>query len=260
MTQTKKATSIPIVTTAATGDHILMTNQDKYERIAVNDFRTSLVGDISMNTICSNIYVVWFREDSWINYRLPMYCPLSEWPALQASGKVGQGILVNDGDKSMIVALTESANTLLWGSNETNLGGGFVTGSREAARYDYAGKANTAAIIKSDGYKNDGDGYAPGFCAKYKAPQLNSMGKGLDAGDWWLPSIGELWLMAANFEKINYALGLVNGAQKLVRSPYWSSTEYSTATAWHLGLSDGVQGGRYKSQLRHRVRAVAAFV
>lgn len=260
MTQTKKATSIPIVTTAVTGDHILMTNQDKYERIAVNDFRTALVGDMSMNTICSNIYVVWFREDSWINYRLPMYSPLSEWPALQASGKVGQGILVNDGDKSMIVALTESANTLLWGSNEANLGGGFVTGSREAARYDYAGKANTAAIIKSDGYKNDGDGYAPGFCAKYKAPQLNSMGKGLDAGDWWLPSIGELWLMSSNFGKINYALGLVNGAQKLVRSAYWSSTEGSAALAWALLLSVGDQGGNGKSRARFRVRAVSAFV
>ena len=88
---------------------------------------------------------------------------------------------------------------------------------------------------------------------------MNANNQGLPAGSWWLPSLGELWLMLANFDKINYALSKITGATLLQRDAYWSSTEYSAGNAWGLRLGYGYQNSISKPSSQYRVRPVSAF-
>ena len=259
MTQVKKLNSIPEVSTLNSTDRILLTDANgKSEKISPSNLKSQLVGSIDMYSICSNIFVVYYEEYEWAQYRWALCAPLSSWKSLQNSGKAPQGILVIDGDKKLVVALTESTNKLKWAS--ANLAGGaFTSSDRLTASNDYAGKANTKAIVTSSSLSGDGVDYAPRFCYNYSSPNLNGHGQGLKAGQWWLPSLGELYTILANFEKINFALSLCTGAQQLVRDAYWSSTEYSAAIAWGLYFSHGYQNYNTKSTYQSRVRPVSAF-
>ena len=74
-----------------------------------------------------------------------------------------------------------------------------------------------------------------------------------------MPSIGEMTMIWANFDKINYALSKISGATQLQPNWYWSSTQASAIYAWYLNLYDGYMGYNYKfGQLR--VRPVSAFL
>ena len=89
--------------------------------------------------------------------------------------------------------------------------------------------------------------------------RTNANGKGLTAGRWWLPSMGEMAMIWANFDKINYALSKISGATQLQANWYWTSTQISATAAWHLFLNDGGMYYGYKfDQLR--VRPVSAFL
>ena len=259
MTQAKNLNLLPEVSTLNSTDRFMLFDSNgKAEKISPANLKTQLTGSIDMYTICSNIFVVYYEEWDWSGYRYPLAVPLSSWKSYQDSGKAPQGILVVDGDKKLVVALTESTNKLKWAS--ANLAGGaFTTSDRVTAMNDYAGKTNTKAIVTSANLSGDGTDYAPAFCYNYSSPNLNGHGNGLKAGQWWLPSIGELYTIFANFEKINFALSLCTGAQQLVRDAYWSSTEYSAASAWRLYFSDGIQHSLGKSTYQFRVRPVSAF-
>lgn len=123
------------------------------------------------------------------------------------------------------------------------------------------GKANTAATIKAskaDAITNTAQ-YAPGYCNLYS--RANANGNGLTAGKWWLPSLGEMFMIYANMTKINYALSLITGATQLVEDWYWTSTDRSATSAWCLGLNDGNTGyWTTKASYTYRVRAVSAFI
>lgn len=126
---------------------------------------------------------------------------------------------------------------------------------------DFNGRQHTDAAIKasSNSHVTNTADYAPGYCRLYS--RANSNGKGLTAGYWWLPSVGELLMMYANKAKINYALSLIKGAQQLDTSWYWSSTEGSPASAWYLYFGDGnlgTWGGKVKG--KYHVRPVSAFL
>ena len=93
------------------------------------------------------------------------------------------------------------------------------------------------------------------------ASVICTAGKGLTAGKWWLPSLGEMMMIYANMTKVNYALSLISGATQLVEDAYWTSTEASATNAWLLFLSDGYAisyGAKASSQ--SGVRAVSAFI
>jgi hypothetical protein len=67
-------------------------------------------------------------------------------------------------------------------------------------------------------------------------------------------------MMFANFNKINYALSLITGAELIVRDAYWSSSEYSSTGAWYLHLNFGNMSNGTKATNQYRVRAVSAFI
>ena len=111
------------------------------------------------------------------------------------------------------------------------------------------GKKNTSTILaycKANG-KN-----CPAF--KY----VNSYKtEGTKAGDWYLPSMGELYAIYGNMGVLNVALGKI-AATRLDTSYYWSSSEYSNYNAWLLYFGNG-NVNNYGKNYNYYVRPVLAF-
>lgn len=183
----------------------------------------------------------------------PLMVKPHKWTSYQNSGEIAEGVVVVEGGKILVVAPTEA--TLYWSSAAVS-GGGKTTTDRLTALDDWTGKASTAAQITHS--ECNSESYAPGYCAAYE--RVNANGKGLTAGRWWLPSLGELMMIYANMRKINYALSLINGATPLAETWYWSSTEFSATNAWLLLLNYGFANGIAKATYQGRVRAVSAFL
>ena len=181
-----------------------------------------------------------------------------KWPSYQSSGEIAEGVVIVEGGKILVVAPTETA--LTWSSAAVS-GGATTTTDRITAMNDWAGRANTTAIIahSTSSAITNTSSYAPGYCNNYSRVNANS--QGMTAGKWWLPSLGEMMMIYANMTKVNYALSLINGADQLQENWYWTSTEYSAAYAWGLSLRDGyVNYGGTKASGAYRVRAVSAFL
>lgn len=238
-----------------------------------NASKNSMIEAINANSLqmYDGVFIMYHR----LSDGFPLAVRVSDWPALQSAGQIADGVLLVEGGKHVVVAPTEASNGLPWSSKPTkvtNSGGSIsskgdgvqisgvtTTGDRLTAFADFTGKANTAAIIKAStttNITNTAD-YAPGFCNKYS--RANANGKGLLAGTWWLPSLGELGMIWANFDKINYALSKISGATQLQKTWYWSSTQTSADNAWYLFLSGGYMGNTYKFT-QGRVRPVSAFL
>lgn len=71
------------------------------------------------------------------------------------------------------------------------------------------------------------------------------------------PTIDELTGIFLNKEKINAALKAANLPE--LKSWYWSSTEYSSGSAWILRMSDGYRVWHLKTNYNGYVRPVLAF-
>lgn len=238
-----------------------------------NASKNSMIEAINANSLqmYDGVFIMYHR----LSDGFPLAVRVSDWPALQAAGQIADGVLLVEGGKHVVIAPTEASAGLPWSSkptkikdskgNDTSKGDGVqisgvtTTGDRLTAFADFTGKANTEAIIKAStttNITNTAD-YAPGFCNKYS--RANANGKGLLAGAWWLASHGELTMIWANFDKVNYALSKITGATQLQKTWYWSSTQYSADAAWGLLLSDGYVGTYYKF-FQGRVRPVSAFL
>ena len=201
------------------------------------------------NKLGDSVFIMFHRNSD--DY--PLAVKPYKWASYQSSGEIAEGVLVVEGGKMLVVAPTEA--TLTWSSAAVSAGGKTTT-DRLTALDDWAGKTSTAEQVKHS--ECNTTSYAPGFCHAYS--RVNSNGKGLTAGRWWLPSLGELMMIYANMRKINNALSLINGATQLAETAYWSSTEYSSTDEWLLDLYYGYASGwNPKATGRNRVRPVSAF-
>jgi hypothetical protein len=99
------------------------------------------------------------------------------------------------------------------------------------------GMSNTKRIIKVQG---DSGIYAAKICRDYR---------GGGYSDWYLPSINELKILRTR----RFLLG---GAA--LYEPYWSSTEYNTASAWFENFLDGNESYNRKKNGLY-VRAIRSF-
>ena len=142
------------------------------------------------------------------------------------------GIGVNFGGKSLILATEDISDKDI--ELTTQQGGTrFITDYHQAAE-DMDGKAATDDIR-----------------------DILNMGI---SDDEYIPSLGELYFILAHFTKINAALKAVGG-EPLHNDWYWSSTQYSTAIAWGLGLNyGGALSWDAKATYQYRVRPVSAFL
>lgn len=220
----------------------------KNESVAAT-IKSLTIGDLDVNSINDGVFIMFHRKSD----DFPLAVKPHMWTSYQSSGEIAEGVVVVEGGRILVVAPTEAS--LYWSSAVVS-GGGVTTIDRVTAMNDWDGKANTAAqVTKAEASSAS---YAPGFCNQYA--RVNANGQGLIAGKWWLPSLGELMMIYANMEKINYALSLINGATQLAETAYWTSTEYSSTNAWYLRLNNGGMDGNPKATGQYRVRAVSAFI
>ena len=161
------------------------------------------------------------------------------------SGKTPIGI-VFDASRRTAIALESSPSTMTWN------GGWDIPGirnmSQSEAEQDFNGKANTAAI---KAYNSSLSNPAAKYAYEYKTT-------GTNAGEWYLPALGELNTVYSNKDYMNYALSLV-GKKDIPTDYYWSSSEYSYNSAWNLRFSDGYVDYGTKAYGSLYVRPVLAF-
>lgn len=251
--QIKKLSDLQKITTA-TGDQMIpvVDASGNVNPIKLTDLAQVVAGLMPQNTlygkISDGVFIMFHRKSD--NY--PLAVKPDKWTSYQNSGEIAEGVMVVEGGKILVVAPTEA--TLYWSSAAVSAGGTTTT-NRLTALDDWTGKTSTAAQITHS--ECNTESYAPGFCASYE--RVNANGKGLTAGRWWLPSLGELMIIYANMRKINYALSLINGATQLAETAYWSSTECSATSAWGLDRL-GHAGTGIKATHQGRVRPVSAFL
>lgn len=255
--KTKKLSAQATVTTINNDQKFPVTDANgKVTLISLANLKTALLAGMNLNGLYDGIFIMYHSK----NDDYPLMVKPHKWASLQNSGEIADGVVVVESGKILVVAPTESTSKLTWSSAAIS-GGGTTTSDRVAAMNDWNGKANTAATIKAskaDAITNTAQ-YAPGYCNLYS--RVNANNKGLTAGKWWLPSLGEMMMIYANMTKINYALSLITGATQLVEDWYWTSTGFSAANAWRLGLSVGISGNwDSKASYTGRVRAVSAFI
>ena len=75
---------------------------------------------------------------------------------------------------------------------------------------------------------------------------------------WYVPSVGELKMLCQAKNEVNYSLSTL-GSITLSSSTYWSSGEYSSSSAWTLGLNSGRVSTPLKNADRYYVRLSFAF-
>ena len=254
MTQVKNLKDLPTLSKLGTTNSLLATENatGKSYRMSAANLKSEL-GSISIDDVMDNVFIMCHRYNSDNQDSYPTCYRPSQWAAQEAKGDVATGVLLIDGGRKLVIAPQEKTST--WSTCQV------VCGTKQAdrllAQELYNGKENCAKILTNTTLAAEGDASAVGWCNAYE--RINAGGKGLKAGAWWLPSVGELYLMFANFTKINYALSKISGATLLARTAYWSCTEYSAQYAWFLSFSDGLQGSHDKSSGQYRVRPVSAF-
>ena len=250
MTQVKNLKDLPTLSKLGTTNSLLATENatGKSYRMSAADLKKEL-GSISIDDVMDNVFIMCHRSSD--NY--PVCYRPSEWATQEAAGDVATGVLLIDGGRKLVIAPQEK--TSIWSTCQLECG--TKQSDRLLAQELYNGKENCAKILTNTTLAAEGDASAVGWCNAYE--RINAGGKGLKAGAWWLPSLGELYLMFANYTKINYALSKISGATLLAKTAYWSCTESSRTTAWDLNFNNGLQTTNIKSTNQFRVRSVSAF-
>lgn len=260
----KKPSSLPVATSLADTDRFMpMTSAGLSKLISWSSLKslikTAVTPDAATATValaCDNVMIAYTQNSD--TDAIVRYSKIEDWPS-RAAANYAIGVLVVSGNQRFIVAPTEAASPLKWASatsvdipNLTNIT------AKDAAASDFAGKANTAAIIagSTSAAVTNTDQYAAGFCNKYS--RLDSKSHGIPAGSWYLPTLGQLLIMYAYKNQIKHALSLIAGSSAPVDANYWSSTEYSAGNAWLLLFSAGGMYYTNKSS-EFRVRPVAAL-
>lgn len=134
-------------------------------------------------------------------------------------GKRPIGIIF-EADRRLAVALNHT--TKYWSTEYFDVSGLPNLNSSEALA-DYSGKNNTKTIMTYC-IANAKSCPAAEYASSYST-------LGTQAGDWYLPAMGELNALYSNKAAINAGLSLANGTT-LSDNWHWSSSEYSNNTAW----------------------------
>lgn len=186
---------------------------------SIYDFGNSYTGYIDMP---SGVFIIKKRNNNAEN----TYTELIDLKSYdQSFNDLVQGIFVIEGNNSIVVA-TKDSGPCYWCTTRNIDGSGFTTLDMTRAEADLNGKLNTAFQILHEECQDPS--CAVGFCANYGTEFW-------PAGNWWLPSLGEIKLINSHIEQVNYALSLVGG--DLLNRNQWSSTEANKDHVWMSGMS-----------------------
>ena len=142
------------------------------------------------------------------------------------------------GGKSIAVSLKDAAdgeNITLTDKEDKTEYDGYINNCTDAVA-DWNGKANTKHLEEI---------------------RLNEDIK-LEAGQY-IPAVGEMYLIYLHKKALNEALEAVGG-EPIADEWYWTSTEYSAASAWYQGLIYGGMGSDAKATGAYHLRPVSAFI
>ena len=98
--------------------------------------------------------------------------------------------------------------------------------------------------------------YAFGYCWNYD-PGYSSK----RINNWYLPTLGELWSIYNNYNKINYALSVITNAQQIPGGSHHCSTRCIGSDFWSLTFYNGIIHGLYNyiSTAQYNVRPITSF-
>ena len=122
--------------------------------------------------------------------------------------------------------------------------------SPSEATADWQGKNNTRLVLEYCKTNVRRGCPAVEYVNRYKT-------EGTQAGDWYVPAMGELNAIYQNIDVLNMALGTIGGTE-LPLSWHWSSSESSSGIVWNQDFYDGVVINRTE-YFKLLVRPVLAF-
>lgn len=227
----KNATNISIASAINDTDYVYVNQGSSMKQVLL----TTLIAKVKTQTATQveNDLLDKLTDGCMIMYHrksddFPLAVKASSWTSLQNSGEIADGVIIMQTGGSghhLVVAPTETS--LYWSSSAVQASKTVYTDRPDPrkAMNDFDGEAHTADVVANATLSADGADYAPGYCYAYS--RVNANGKGVTAGKWWLPSVGELWAIYANKQKINILMALITGGTTLQENAYWSSTEYS---------------------------------
>ena len=158
--------------------------------------------------------------------------------------------IVFDAENRKAIALETSK--MAWSTERVDIPG--LTNIEDAtqAQQDFNGKENTATVIAyvRDSGKDLSEYPAFEYVYNYKTT-------GTNAGDWYLPALGEVNTIYSNKDFLNFALSLI-GNYAILTNYLWSSSEISSNNAWSLYFGSGTVYNGYKNN-DYYVRPVLAF-
>ena len=156
--------------------------------------------------------------------------------------------VIFDATNKLAIGLVESRQ--YWSDSPLDVPGLSNITPSSAVIADWQGKNNTRVVLE---YCRANGKYCPAFenVNNYKT-------EGTQAGDWYLPALGELNAIYDNKDALDIVLGKIGGT-KLSADYYWSSSEYFGSNAWDLDFSDGYVGYDRKSYTDLYVRPVIDY-
>lgn len=250
--ESTKINQIPKITTISNELFLVTDPSGSPKQVTMPNLVKSIFPGSSPDDIYDDIMILYYSSSQ------PRMARLSAWGALQSNGQMAAGVVLFSGEKQLVIAPNGSP-AINWSSSNKTVPGGVLSSDRRVAYVDWKGEDNTAAIIAasaSDFITNTAT-YAPGYCNLYS--RVTADGHGIGEGKWWLPSLGELILIYANRNKINYALSLIEGSDPIGTGYHWSSTQYSANHAWYVYMSTGILTNITKSTTRYLARPVSAL-
>jgi hypothetical protein len=146
------------------------------------------------------------------------------------------GIGIKQGSKSLLVGLTDAADTANQNCELTTKQGG--------SRFF---KSHTDAVADWDGAAGTED------LREILNPAIK-----LDEKQY-IPSLGQMYFILCHLKAVNEALAAVGGQPIEVDAWYWASTSYSATYAWSLHLHGGYACAYTRATYQLRVRPVSAF-
>ncbi len=180
---------------------------------------------------------------------------LSDWDGFTSAQRAKVtpvGVQLSASGQKFIVALTDAGNgqEYKWEDKDrwqdcVDIPGLQNIKSGSVAERDFDGRSNTNTILSYG--REHGINYPAAKAA------VNYSVKG--HGGWYLPSIGQLWLMYENKNALNIALSKIGGTA-IGNYFFWSSTEENASGAWNVSMFYGTIYYTYKN-VSGRVRAVA---
>ena len=132
---------------------------------------------------------------------------------------------------------------------------------------DDNGQSNTnilAPVVYTDIDGTSKPAYPAAYNAKQYGLVVNGYTTGFEVGNWWLPSVREMYLLIKdalldNSDIVNKTLTSISGDKVLASGYYpWTSTECNSTNAWYYTGSNGSMSYYYKYSMIN-VRAVTAF-